>query len=442
MPPAGPTEENFMTTTEEMQNMEGRTAVDTDGAKLGKIGQVYPDDQSGQPLWVTIHTGLFGTKGKLRPAPTGPAPTVTTCASRSSKAMVQGRPRASRLTAASRAAENEAPYHVLRGVSRRQRPAPPVTRCRDQGQGQAGDTREDLSGLRGDIQGRDTSGPTTDDAMTRSESGCTSAPSRPKVGRARLRKHVVTEKRHHLPSRSATRKSASSGSRSPTPTAARAHLRRLTSARKSTRSRCTPSVRSRTRRPSRSSASGWARRRSPRRHEVNETLRKEQIDDPDTNGTTLLISDGIRPTRPVAVARHRCGHLHHEEFYEQQSTPSSGPCMTWGSRPGSAGSLMGAVALNGASKDVSNPLERRRSRRRAGPGGRRSPWPRSGSTWWAGSGWCWPTRTGSATRPVSGQTARRDRAHGSRAHHRLQRGARRQAGQRLGTTSTEWHHPR
>ena len=51
-----------MTSTDDLQNMEGRTAVDTDGAKLGKIGQVYVDDQTIQPLWVTIRTGMFGNK--------------------------------------------------------------------------------------------------------------------------------------------------------------------------------------------------------------------------------------------------------------------------------------------------------------------------------------------------------------------------------------------
>jgi uncharacterized protein YrrD len=56
-----------MTTTENLQNLEGRTAVDADGAKLGKIGQVYVDDQSGQPLWVTTSTGLFGKKESFAP---------------------------------------------------------------------------------------------------------------------------------------------------------------------------------------------------------------------------------------------------------------------------------------------------------------------------------------------------------------------------------------
>jgi hypothetical protein len=56
-----------MTTAEELKSMEGQTAVDVNGAKLGKIGQIYVDDQTGQPLWVTIATGMFGTKQNFAP---------------------------------------------------------------------------------------------------------------------------------------------------------------------------------------------------------------------------------------------------------------------------------------------------------------------------------------------------------------------------------------
>jgi len=48
-------------------DMQGRTAVDVNGAKIGKIGQVYVDDRSGQPLWVTIGTGLLGMKESFAP---------------------------------------------------------------------------------------------------------------------------------------------------------------------------------------------------------------------------------------------------------------------------------------------------------------------------------------------------------------------------------------
>ena len=37
------------------------------GEKDGKVGQVYLDDESGQPSWVTVKTGLFGTQESFVP---------------------------------------------------------------------------------------------------------------------------------------------------------------------------------------------------------------------------------------------------------------------------------------------------------------------------------------------------------------------------------------
>lgn len=42
-------------------------AYDNDGDKIGSIGEVYLDDQTGQPAWVTINTGLFGTSESFVP---------------------------------------------------------------------------------------------------------------------------------------------------------------------------------------------------------------------------------------------------------------------------------------------------------------------------------------------------------------------------------------
>ena len=39
----------------------------TDGDKIGSIGQVYADDDNGQPTWVTAKTGLFGTSESFVP---------------------------------------------------------------------------------------------------------------------------------------------------------------------------------------------------------------------------------------------------------------------------------------------------------------------------------------------------------------------------------------
>lgn len=41
--------------------------VDRDGKKIGGVGQVYLDDKTGNPTWVTVKTGLFGTKENFVP---------------------------------------------------------------------------------------------------------------------------------------------------------------------------------------------------------------------------------------------------------------------------------------------------------------------------------------------------------------------------------------
>jgi len=56
-----------MITTEQVQQVIGSTVRGTDGDKIGKVGQVYFDDATGQPAWVTVQTGLFGTKETFVP---------------------------------------------------------------------------------------------------------------------------------------------------------------------------------------------------------------------------------------------------------------------------------------------------------------------------------------------------------------------------------------
>src|SRR3954463_13079719 len=45
----------------------GATAYGGDGEKIGKVGQVFLDDQSGRPEFVTVNTGLFGTNETFIP---------------------------------------------------------------------------------------------------------------------------------------------------------------------------------------------------------------------------------------------------------------------------------------------------------------------------------------------------------------------------------------
>ena len=45
----------------------GRNAVDPQGNKIGSVGQVYLNDETGQPDWITVNTGLFGMKENFAP---------------------------------------------------------------------------------------------------------------------------------------------------------------------------------------------------------------------------------------------------------------------------------------------------------------------------------------------------------------------------------------
>ena len=65
-----------MTSSQDVQQFIGRSAVDSEGSKVGKIGQVYLDEQTGMPRWVTVATGLFGT-GKASRRSTVPRPAGT-----------------------------------------------------------------------------------------------------------------------------------------------------------------------------------------------------------------------------------------------------------------------------------------------------------------------------------------------------------------------------
>ncbi|MER5881027.1 PRC-barrel domain-containing protein [Streptomyces sp. NPDC001910] len=43
------------------------TVLDPEGEKVGTVGKVYRDDADGRPEWVTVKTGLFGSKETLVP---------------------------------------------------------------------------------------------------------------------------------------------------------------------------------------------------------------------------------------------------------------------------------------------------------------------------------------------------------------------------------------
>jgi sporulation protein YlmC with PRC-barrel domain len=56
-----------MTTAHGPQQYIHRAAVDAEGNRVGKVSQVYFDEQTGRPLWLLVETGLFGTRASFAP---------------------------------------------------------------------------------------------------------------------------------------------------------------------------------------------------------------------------------------------------------------------------------------------------------------------------------------------------------------------------------------
>jgi len=54
-------------TQDDIARMQNAEVVDQNGDKVGSVGQIYLDDQSQRPTWVTVKTGLFGTKETFVP---------------------------------------------------------------------------------------------------------------------------------------------------------------------------------------------------------------------------------------------------------------------------------------------------------------------------------------------------------------------------------------
>jgi len=53
--------------TEQIDRLNGATVLGADGDKIGTVGQVFVDANDGHPSWVTVRTGLFGTKESFVP---------------------------------------------------------------------------------------------------------------------------------------------------------------------------------------------------------------------------------------------------------------------------------------------------------------------------------------------------------------------------------------
>lgn len=59
--------ESKMIGTNDVERIEGATAYDRSGDKIGKVGRLYVDDESGEPSWITVSTGMFGMSESFVP---------------------------------------------------------------------------------------------------------------------------------------------------------------------------------------------------------------------------------------------------------------------------------------------------------------------------------------------------------------------------------------
>lgn len=53
--------------SENLASLTDTDVVDRDGAKVGGVGQIYLDDATGQPAWVSVKSGLFGLRESFVP---------------------------------------------------------------------------------------------------------------------------------------------------------------------------------------------------------------------------------------------------------------------------------------------------------------------------------------------------------------------------------------
>ncbi len=171
-----------MISTEQIQQaqVQGAQVVDDQGATIGSIGQVYLDDKTDQPEWVTVSTGTFGKAESFVPL---------------SQATLQGDQLrvpfaqekvedAPRVDADGHITpEQEADLYRHYGLQ-----DPDAVEAPSAGEKPRKDQGDRTGG-----PGQDTSGPSTDGAMTRSEEQLKVGTESREAGKARLRKYVVTE---------------------------------------------------------------------------------------------------------------------------------------------------------------------------------------------------------------------------------------------------------
>jgi uncharacterized protein (TIGR02271 family) len=158
--------------TQDVLALRGQDLIGRDGDKLGTIEEIYLDTDTDQPEWALVTTGLFGTKQSFVPI-SGARRADDGVTVPFDKATVKDAPTVDPDGRLSESEEQQLYRHY--------------------GLDYGGTPDSGTTSDRGDAVGRDTSGPTTDDAMTRSEEELRVGTADREAGRVRLRKYVVED---------------------------------------------------------------------------------------------------------------------------------------------------------------------------------------------------------------------------------------------------------
>lgn len=157
----------------DVQDWIGHDAVDSSGDKIGSIDAIYIDDQSGQPEWVAIKTGLFGSNLSFVPIQGATRKEDDLCVA-FSKDQVKDAPNVDPDGHLEPDEEDELYRHYGRDTGGGQQQA--KANGKDASKGKNKDTDTD-----------------TDETMTRSEEELSVGTRSREAGKVRLRKYVVTE---------------------------------------------------------------------------------------------------------------------------------------------------------------------------------------------------------------------------------------------------------
>ncbi len=194
------------------EDLRGATVTTTGGDKLGKVDEVYLDNDTGKPEWAAVKTGLFGSnislvplaaadwaggslsvpfdKDRVKNAPNHDSGAELSVEDERELFTYYGVPYGGETVTATGAPD------TTTGIAGRSGGLTDITttsRTASTGTASTGTASTGTAGTIDTASGHDTSGPSTDDAMTRSEERVRVGVERREAGRARLRKYITSE---------------------------------------------------------------------------------------------------------------------------------------------------------------------------------------------------------------------------------------------------------